>query len=228
MESPEKFDILHQRNLWKAADLGKNAAPAKYSVITAPHSEQDTCVMRKAVCQAINRRVRRQADSEKTAGHTRIDHNASDFIKTSPRHFCIRMEKPEKIAARRGGTGVHLDGSPMFTQDHLVTEARGEIRSVIPASSVRDHDFRFRSALAQMSQKWLQPQSFIKNGNNNRNPHARRILTTPGNVRGHKISCLHFLEYVLVRVIESSHAKAVFAKMNAPWIILAAFRAPRR
>jgi hypothetical protein len=107
-ESPEKFHVLHQWNLWKTADLGKNAAPAKYSVITAPHSEQDACVMRKAVGQAINRGARREADSEKTACHTRIDHDAFDFIKTSPRHFRIRMEKPEKIAARHTGACVHL------------------------------------------------------------------------------------------------------------------------
>jgi hypothetical protein len=51
----KKFYIFHHRHFWKPANIKEDIASAEYPVIPTPHSEQDACVMRKAIRQSINR-----------------------------------------------------------------------------------------------------------------------------------------------------------------------------
>jgi glycerol-3-phosphate cytidylyltransferase-like family protein len=48
-ESAKKFDIFHQGHLGKTADIEKSRSPAKNAVVAAAHSQQNACVMSKAV-----------------------------------------------------------------------------------------------------------------------------------------------------------------------------------
>ncbi len=41
--------VVHDGHFWKAANINEDSAPAEHPVVTASHSEQVACVMRKTV-----------------------------------------------------------------------------------------------------------------------------------------------------------------------------------
>jgi hypothetical protein len=45
----KKFHVFHDGHFWKAANINEDSAPAEHPVVTASHSEQVACVMRKTV-----------------------------------------------------------------------------------------------------------------------------------------------------------------------------------
>jgi hypothetical protein len=95
-------------------------------VIAAPHSQQNPGVMRKGVRQSIDR-VLWQANSKKTAGDLRIIHDSLDLVQTSPRNFCIGMEKPKDVATRGARTSIHLCCPATLAYDKLIAKALREI-----------------------------------------------------------------------------------------------------
>jgi hypothetical protein len=45
-ESPKKFDIFHERHVWKSPSVNKRTPSAENSMIAASHPEQKPRVMR--------------------------------------------------------------------------------------------------------------------------------------------------------------------------------------
>jgi hypothetical protein len=81
VELAKKFDVFHQRHLRKSAYIEKGTSPAEYAMIAAAYSQQNACVMSKAVREPINQALR-QANSEVTANDLRIIHDARNLIQT--------------------------------------------------------------------------------------------------------------------------------------------------
>jgi hypothetical protein len=54
MELANKSNVFHQRHLGKSANVQEDSSPAEYAVIAASHSQQNACVMRKAIRESIN------------------------------------------------------------------------------------------------------------------------------------------------------------------------------
>lgn len=82
VESTEKFHIFHQRHLGESAYVEKGSSPAEYPVIAASHSQQNSCVMSKAVRESINQ-ASGQANPEVTANQLRMSHDIRNLIQTS-------------------------------------------------------------------------------------------------------------------------------------------------
>ena len=66
-ESPKKFYIFHNWNVWKSSSVNKGLSPAANPVIAASHPEYKPCVMRKAVRQSVYDWRGRQPDPKETA-----------------------------------------------------------------------------------------------------------------------------------------------------------------
>jgi hypothetical protein len=96
-----------------------------------------------------------QANSKKTAGDLWIIHDALNLVQTSPRNFCIDMEKPKDVAMRGARTSIHLCCPATLAYDKLIAKALREIGSAVGASTIRDNDLRSGCALAQMREERL-------------------------------------------------------------------------
>jgi hypothetical protein len=147
-KSPKKFRIFHERNIWKSPSRNKRRSPAENSMITTAHSEQKTRVMRKAVCQPVYRWGHRQADPKETTASVWIAHYAVNFIQTPQRHFGVRVQKPEDIAACTIGSYVHLFRTAAFTtSDKLIAEALRQTIGAVGARAIDDNNFSATSSL---------------------------------------------------------------------------------
>jgi hypothetical protein len=82
VEPTEKFHIFHQRHLGESAYVEEGSSPAEYPVIAASHSQQNSCVMSKAVRESIDH-ASRQANPEVTANQLRMSHDIRNLIQTS-------------------------------------------------------------------------------------------------------------------------------------------------
>src|SRR6266581_8159891 len=153
MELAHKSNIFHQRHLWKSANVQEDSSSAEYAVIAASHSQQNACVMRKAISESINQPLR-QANPEVTANDIRVIHYAPDLIQTSQWHFSIDMDEPEDITARSARTGIHLYGPIGLTSNKLIAKARGEVDCAIGTSAVHDNNLSSGRSPAQMLKKW--------------------------------------------------------------------------
>jgi hypothetical protein len=148
-KSPEKFHIFHERHVWKSTSVNKRISPAKNSMIAASHSEQKPCVMRKAVRQPVYGRRGRQTDPEETATHFRIAHYARNLIQRFQRHFGVRMQKPQNIAACGPGSDVHLFCTAAIVgSDNLIAEALRQLIGAVSARAIDDNNFRPAGSLA--------------------------------------------------------------------------------
>jgi hypothetical protein len=150
---PKKFHVFHQWHFWKAANVQEDSASAEYPVVAASHSQQNSGVMRKTVCQPING-ASRQANSKVTSDRLRIFHNMLNLIQTTPRNFSVTMHKPQHIATRGTRTHVHLHRPIGFAPNELIAKTRAEISCVIAASAVGHNNLRFWRSVAQMLKKW--------------------------------------------------------------------------
>src|SRR5919204_6725416 len=130
-------------------------------MIAAPHSQQDPRVMRKVVCQSINR-VSRQANSEVTSNHLRIFYNTPNLIQTPPRNFGIDMHKPQHIATRNTCAYVHLRSSIGSGPNELIAKARAEISCAIDASAVCHNNLRTWRSVTQVPKKWANEYRLVK------------------------------------------------------------------
>ena len=177
MESAIKFYVFHQRHLGKSAYIEKGTAPAEYAVIAASNSQQNACVMSKAVRESINQAAR-QANSEVTANDIRIIHDARDLIQTLQWQSGIDMDKPKDLPARGERAGIHLPGTTAIALDKPITKSGSEPICAIGASAVCNNDLRFRRSLAQVLKKWSYQRRLVKNRDDDRDLHSnafRRI-----------------------------------------------------
>ena len=167
MESAIKFYVFHQRHLGKSAYIEKGTAPAEYAVIAASNSQQNACVMSKAVRESINQAAR-QANSEVTANDIRIVHDVRDLIQTFQWQSGIDMDKPNDLPARGERAGIHLPGTTGLALDKPITKSGSEPICAIGASAVRDNDLRSGRSLVKMLKKWPYQQRLIKDRNDDR------------------------------------------------------------
>jgi hypothetical protein len=165
---PKKFDIFHERHVWKSPSLNKRCSPAKHSMIATSHPKQETRVMRKAVRQSVYSRRGRQTDPKETATDFWIAHYASNLIQRFPRHFGVCMQKPQNIAAYGIGSDVHLFRTvALAAPDNLIAEALRQPVRAVGARAIDDNNFRPTGSLAQIREKWANQRRLIKNRNNN-------------------------------------------------------------
>jgi hypothetical protein len=99
----KKFDIFHERHVWKSPRLNKRCSSQKHSVITATHPEQDTHVMRKAICESVYSRRGRQADPKETASRISDCAYPHNLIQRFQRELRRLRAKTTRISPRRGG-----------------------------------------------------------------------------------------------------------------------------
>jgi hypothetical protein len=164
VEPAEKFDIFHQRHLWKSANLEEGSPPTEYAVIAASHSKQDPCIMSKAVRESINQ-ASWEANSEVTANEIRIIHDVRNLVQTSLWNFSVDMYEPKQVAASRAGAGVHLPGTTATALHQPITKSGGEPSSAIGATPVCNYDLRFRRSLAKVLKKRPYRGRFVKDRN---------------------------------------------------------------
>ena len=153
MELADKSNVLHQRHPGKSANVQEDSSTAEYAVIAASHSQQNACVMRKAIREPINQPLR-QANPKETANDIRVIHYALDLIQTSQWQFSVDMDEPKNVTARSARTGIHLYGPIGLASNKLIAKARGEVDRAIGTSAVRDNNLSFGRSLAQMLKKW--------------------------------------------------------------------------
>jgi hypothetical protein len=171
-ESPKKFHIFHERHVWKSPRLNKRCSSAEHSMIAASHPEQESRVMRKAIRQSVYSRGGRQADPKEAATDFWIAHYPPNLIQRFQRHFGVCMQKPENIAARDIGSGIHLFGAAaLAVPDNLIAQALRQLVSPVSACTIDDNNFRPTCSFAQSREKWAYQWRLIKDGNNNRDPH---------------------------------------------------------
>jgi len=125
VQPAKKFYVFHQRHFWKSANVQEGSSPAEQPVIAASHSEQNACVMRKSVGQAINE-ASRQANPEVTADDSWVVYDACNLIQTSLRNFGIDMEEPKHIALRSTRARIHLHRPIALAFNKLIAKACGE------------------------------------------------------------------------------------------------------
>jgi hypothetical protein len=148
---PKKFHIFHERHVWKSPSVKKGCSPAKHSMIAASHPKQEPRVMRKAVRQSVNGRRGRQVDPKETATDFWITHYAANLIQTFQRHFNVRMQKPENIAACGVGSSIHLFRTAgLDAPDYLITEFLRQLGRAVGARAIDDNNFRPTGSLAQI------------------------------------------------------------------------------
>jgi hypothetical protein len=80
-ETAEKFHIFHNRHVRKPLNSNKSAPPTKHSVIAAPYPQKQPGIVRKGVGQPVHD-WRWQANPEKTANDSWIEHDAANLIQT--------------------------------------------------------------------------------------------------------------------------------------------------
>jgi hypothetical protein len=165
VEPATKFDIFHQRHVGKSAYVKESSSPAEYPVIAAAHSQQNSCVMSKAVRESINH-ASRQANSEVTANDIRIIHDARDLIQTLQWQFRVDMDKPKNLPARGARANIHLPGTTGIARDKLITKPGSEPICAIGASAVCNNDLRFRRSLAKVLKKWSDQSCLVEYRNN--------------------------------------------------------------
>ena len=146
MELANKSNVFHQRHLGKSANVQEDSSPAEYAVIAASHSQQNACVMRKAIREPINQPLRK-ANPEETANDIRVIHYAPDLIQTSQWQFNIDMDEPKDVTARSARTGIHLYGPIGRASNKLIAKARGEVDRAIGTSAVRENDLTLGRSL---------------------------------------------------------------------------------
>jgi hypothetical protein len=169
VELAKKFCVLHQRHLGKTAYVDKRSSPAEYTMIAASHSQQNACVMSKAVRESINQAAR-QANSEVTAHDTRIVHDVRDLIQTFQWQSGIDMDKPKDLPARGERAGIHLPGTPAIALDQPITKSGGQSTCAVGTSAVRDNDLGFWRSLAKMLKKSSYQSRLVKNRDDDRDP----------------------------------------------------------
>jgi hypothetical protein len=168
----KKFDIFHNRHVWKSPSVNKRCSTAEHSMIAASHPEEKPCVMRKAVRQSVYGRRRRQADPKETATHFWIAHYPPNLIQRFQRHFGVGMQKPQYIAACGIGSDVHLfRTAALAASDNLIAEALRQLVSAVSARAIDDNNFRPTRSLAQVQEKRAYQRRLIKDRNNNRDLH---------------------------------------------------------
>lgn len=128
--------------------------------------------MRKAIRQSVYSWRGRKADPEETATNSWIAHYLPNLIQRSRRHFGVCVQKPQDIAARGIGSGIHLSGTAAIaTSDNLIAETFRQLFGSVRARTINDNNFRSRCSLAQIQQKWANQARLIKDRNNNRDLH---------------------------------------------------------
>ena len=163
----KKFHILHQRNFRKAADISEYGSPAENSVVAAAHSQQESCVMRKAVGQSINEAWREQ-NPEVDAHDFGIIHYACTFIQTSFRNLGIHMHKPKHVPVGSARACVHLDGPTPVAYDQLIAKIRRQLGRAIGAAAIDHDNFGPRRPSAQMVKKRADQRRLVADRNNDR------------------------------------------------------------
>jgi hypothetical protein len=175
VESATKFYVFHQRHLGKSADIEEGSSPAEYPVISAAYSQQNTCVMGKAVRESINH-TSRKANSEVAANDIRIIHDTRDLIQTLRWQLAIDMDKPKDLPARGARAGIHLPGTTASALDKLITKSSGEPICAIGASAVCDDNLGSGSSLAQMLKEWSYQRGLIEYRYNDRDLRSNASL----------------------------------------------------
>src|SRR5262249_41020534 len=142
-KSAKEFHVFHERYVWKSPGVNKRTPSAEHSMIAASHSEQQPRVMRKGVRQSVYDRGDWQPDPKETARDFCVAHYAINLIQRFQRHFGIRMQKPENIAACGVGSEIHLSGAAaLAASNNLVAESLRELISTVSARTIDDNNFR--------------------------------------------------------------------------------------
>jgi hypothetical protein len=171
-KSPKKFNIFHERHVWKSTSVNKCCSSAEHSMIAASHPEQEPCVMRKAIRQSVYGRRGRQADPKETATDFWIAHYPPNLSQRFQRHFGVGVQKPQNIAACGVGSGIHLfRTAALAAPDNLLAEALRQLVGAVSARAIDDNNFRPTGSLAQIREKRAYQRRLIKDRNNNRDLH---------------------------------------------------------
>jgi hypothetical protein len=149
LESAEKFNIFHQRDFRKSANINEDSSPAEYPVVATSHSQQQSGVVPKTISQPVNQ-VLWQANSKKTACDVRIVHDALDLFQTAPRNFRVNMNKPKDVAVRSDCASIHLYRPIRLAYDKLITKTARDIGRAVGTSPIRNDNLRVHCPLAQM------------------------------------------------------------------------------
>ena len=130
--------------------------------------------MRKAVRQSVYGRCGRQADPEETATDFWIAHYARNLIQGFQRHFGVRVQKPENIAACCIGSKVHLLRTTARAASYnLIAAAFRQPIGAVSAPAIDNNNFRSTGSLAQIRQKRAYQWRLIKDRNDNGDLHRR-------------------------------------------------------
>ena len=176
MESAIKFYVFHQRHLGKSAYIEKGTAPAEYAVIAASNSQQNACVMSKAVRESINQACAAGEFGSNRQRHSDQSMMCADLIQTFQWQSGIDMDKPKDLPARGARAGIHLPGTTAIALDKPITKSGGEPIRAIGASAVRDNDLGFWRSLAQMLKKWPYQRRLVKNRDDDRDLRPNAFL----------------------------------------------------
>jgi hypothetical protein len=141
-------------------------------MVSAPHPQQESCVMCKPVRQSVHSGRRRQADPKETAADFRIAHYAIDLIQRFQRHFGIGVQKPENIAMCGIGSEIHLPGATaLAASNNLVAESLRQLIGTVSARTIDDNNFRPADSFSQVRKKRAYQRRFIQDGNDNGDLH---------------------------------------------------------
>ena len=128
--------------------------------------------MRKAIRQSVYSRRGRQADPKETATDFWITHYPPNLIQRFRRHFGVRVQEPQNIAARGIGSGIHLFGpAALAASDNLIAEAVRQLVRAVSARAIDDNNFRPTASLAQIREKRAYRRRLVKDGNYDRDLH---------------------------------------------------------
>jgi hypothetical protein len=167
VELAKKFCVFHQRDVGKSANVEEGSSPAENAVIAASDSQQNTCVMSKAIRQSIDQGSG-EADPEVTANDNWIIHDAPDLIQTLQWQFGINMNKPKDLPARGTRADIHLPTTPASALNEPIAKSSSELKRAIGASPVHDNNLGFWRSLAEMLKKWSYQPRLVDYRDNDR------------------------------------------------------------
>jgi hypothetical protein len=175
VELAKKFCVLHQRDVWKSANVEEDSSPAENAVIAASDSQQNACVMSKAIRQSIDR-ASGEADPEVTANDIRISQDMRNLVQTSQWDFSINMQEPKHTAAGGARAGIHLPGTTAPALNEPIAKSSSESICAIGASAVRDNNLGFWRSLAEMLKKWSHQRRLVEYRHNDRDLRPNAFL----------------------------------------------------
>jgi hypothetical protein len=163
-----EIGILEKWPLAVSTSRHKGAATAKQSAITQGNSKKIDAKISHEIAHPKDPAPGHNFQGKTTTHHARVLQRFRDRFHRLPRESGIGMEKPQNIALRHGGSGIHLPASPGRCAHDAVRQRGGKLTGPIVTATVRDNNLGRGNPVPQVAQEISDQALFVENWNDDR------------------------------------------------------------